>query len=176
MQRITFPIAPMSTDIRIATTLLLLLPVGVAVAAFTTDPRLALLAGIFSLLYAAVWLLGRPAAFIVDADAVEIVWPLRRRRIPRRAIVSARVMDRDGLKQETGAAVRVGAGGLWGGFGWLWSQRRGWVHLYLSSTSGMVWLECADGRPWLISPATPQAFVDALASGASASQGDARAG
>jgi hypothetical protein len=54
MQKIPFPIAPMSTDLRIATDLLLLQPVGVGVAAFTTDPRPALLPGILSLRCAAV--------------------------------------------------------------------------------------------------------------------------
>jgi hypothetical protein len=37
--------------------------------------------------------------------------------------------------------MRVGAGGLWGGF---------------------VWIERGAGRPWVITPEEPQAFVRAL--------------
>ena len=60
--------------------------------------------------------------------------------------------------------MRVGAGGLWGGFGWLWTQRRGIVQMYISRTDGFVWIERVGDRPWLITPAQPSAFVRALSS------------
>jgi hypothetical protein len=42
-------------------------------------------------------------------------------------------------------------------------QRRGIVPMYVSRPDGLVWSECAGGRPWLISPERPEAFVRALA-------------
>jgi hypothetical protein len=60
--------------------------------------------------------------------------------------------------------MRVGAGGLWGGFGWLWTQRRGIVQMYISRTDGFVWIERIGDRPWLITPDEPEKFVRALSS------------
>jgi hypothetical protein len=34
---------------------------------------------------------------------------------------------------EVGWSMRVGAGGLWGGFGWLWTERRGIVQMYFQA-------------------------------------------
>jgi hypothetical protein len=59
-------------------------------------------------------------------------------------------------------AFFVGAGGLWGGFGWLWTERRGIAQMYVSRTEGLVWIERRGGRPWLITPEEPEAFVRAL--------------
>ena len=69
--------------------------------------------------------------------------------------------------------MRVGGGALWGGFGWLWTQRRGIVQMYISRTDGFVWIERVGDRPWLITPAQPAAFVRALSS-ASKNEGLAR--
>jgi hypothetical protein len=58
--------------------------------------------------------------------------------------------------------MRVGAGGLWGGFGWLWTQRRGIVQMYVSRTDDFVWIERPGERSWLITPERPKAFVRAM--------------
>jgi len=114
-------------------------------------------------IYVWVWLRFRPTRFVLRPDALEIVWPLKRRRIRRDAISSARLVDASELRREAGWGMRVGAGGLWGGFGWLWTRRRGIVQMYVSRTDGLVWMEFAGGRPWLITPENPDAFVRALA-------------
>ena len=54
------------------------------------------------------------------------------------------------------------AGGLGGGFGWLWTQKRGVVRMYISRTDGLVWIERRSERPWLVTPEKPEAFVRAL--------------
>ena len=100
-------------------------------------------------------------------------WPLKRRSIPRKDIAEVRLIDKRALHSETGWGVRVGVGGLWGGFGWLWTQRRGVVQMYISRTDGFVWIERVGDRPWLITPAQPAAFVRAL-SRASKNEGVAR--
>jgi hypothetical protein len=91
-----------------------------------------------------------------------VIWPLKRRHLPRESIASARVIDRQELKREIGWGVRVGAGGIWGGFGLLWTKRRGVVQMYISRTDGCVWIERAGARPWLVMPEKPEDFVCAL--------------
>jgi hypothetical protein len=109
-----------------------------------------------------VWLRFRPLRFTVEGSGLEVIWPLKWRHISRESIVSARVMDRQELKREIGWGIRVGAGGIWGGFGCLWTTRRGLVQMYISRTDAFVWIERAGERPWLLTPEEPDEFVRAL--------------
>ena len=59
-------------------------------------------------------------------------------------------------------AGRIGVGGLWGGFGWLWTRGRGMVEFYVSRTDGLVIVERRGGRALLFTPQDPEEFVDAL--------------
>jgi hypothetical protein len=111
-----------------------------------------------------VWLWARPSRFEVSADGLVMVWPLRRRRIPRARIGAVRLVDRGDLRRELGWGARVGVGGLWGQFGWAWTSRRGWVDTYISRLDGLVWVDLRDGRPLLITPADPEGVVRALRS------------
>jgi hypothetical protein len=113
-------------------------------------------------IYAWVWLRFRPMRFVVRPGLLEVIWPLKRRSIRRADISSVRLIDREELKREAGRCMRVGAGGLWGGFGWLWTERRGIVQMYISRTDDFVWIEQIGERPWLITPEQPEAFVRAL--------------
>ena len=117
---------------------------------------------ILIIIYTWIWFRFRPMMFVVHPDAIEIIWPLKRRKIQRADISTVRLVDKLELRRETGKCMRVGAGGLWGGFGWLWTERRGIVQMYVSRTDGLVWIECVGGRPWLITPEQPEAFVRAL--------------
>jgi hypothetical protein len=98
-------------------------PVGSAVrvpdrsAVRTTAPGDSAL--LTSLIYGWVWLRFRPTQFIMHPERIEIVWPLKRREFLRSDIVSIEWLTRHELKQNVGWGMRVGAGGLWGGFGWL---------------------------------------------------------
>jgi len=157
-----FPLAPMSTFMRVLTLALLALPVAFIVASqLWGAPRLSVGLLLVALM-GWVWLWMRPSRFVVHPDAIEVSWPLRRRRIARAGIDSVRLLGRAELRTITGAAARVGVGGLWGGFGWLWTQHRGIVQMYVSRTDGLVWIERGAERPWLITPATPEAFVRLL--------------
>jgi len=157
-----FPLAPMSGFIRGLTILLFLLPVAFIVSGLLWGaPRLSV--GVLLVaLYLWVWLWMRPSRFTVHADRIEVVWPLRKRTIARASVSAAQQVDRGELRTMTGAAARVGVGGLWGGFGWLWTQRRGIVQMYVSRTDGLVWIERGAERPWLITPASPETFVRLL--------------
>ena len=116
----------------------------------------------FAVIYGWVWLRFRPTRFVVHERALEVIWPLKRCEIARENISSVRLIDRKELYGEIGWGMRVGAGGLWGGFGWLWTTRRGIVQMYISRTDCFVWIERASDRPWLITPEQPEEFVRTL--------------
>jgi hypothetical protein len=155
----------MSPLILAVTAFLLALPGSFLVAALVAGPPLALPALLMIAIYAWVWLRFRPSRFVVQSRTLEVVWPLRRRSIARDQIAAVRIVDAQELRREIGFGVRVGAGGLFGGFGWLWTRRRGRVQMYVSRTDRFVWIELASGPPWLITPDRPEDFVRALAPG-----------
>jgi hypothetical protein len=160
----SFRLAPMSPLILVLTLVLLALPAiflaqSATAGGWLTAPALLLVA-----IYAWVWFWFRPTLFVVHPEALEVIWPLRRRQLRREDISEVRLIDKEELKRKTGSAMRVGAGGLWGGFGWLWTERRGIVQMYVSRTDDLVWIERGDKRPWLITPEYPTAFVRVLSS------------
>ena len=143
-----FRLAPMSPLILWLTLGLLAAPVAVLMSALFWKLMLVIPGLLLGAIYAWVWLRFRPTSFVVHSGALEVIWPLKRRQ----------------LRREVGWAVRVGAGGLWGAFGWLWTQRRGIVQMYVSRTDGFVWIERIRDRPWVITPENSEAFVRALSS------------
>ena len=159
----TFRLAPMCPVMLMITLCMLALPIAFGVAAGLGHGPLLGPAAIVLGIYAWIWLRLRPTRFVVGPAGLEIVWPLRRQEVPRAHIVQARLIGRRQLRHEVGWGMRVGAGGVWGGFGWLWTRRRGIVQMYVSRIDGLVWIECPDGRPWLLTPEEPEAFVRALA-------------
>jgi hypothetical protein len=169
----SFRLAPMSSAIRALTMFLFLLPLAFfAIGASGESPlrfppalgrSLFFYPAVFvSVIYAWVWLRFRPLRFVVHPESLEIVWPLKRRRIARAEISGARILDAKQMRGEIGWGMRVGAGGLWGGFGWLWTGRRGIVQMYISRTDRFVWVERGGERPWLITPERPEEFVRVL--------------
>jgi Bacterial PH domain len=158
----TYRLAPMSPDVLVVTLVLLPLPLVFLVLGALWTPLLFAPAGFILVIYAWIWLLARPTAFVVRPRAVEITWPLKRGEIPRDDIQSVRIIDRPTLRRETGWGMRVGAGGLFGAFGYLWTTRRGLVRMFVSRTDRFVWIERRSERPWLITPDQPDAFVRAL--------------
>jgi hypothetical protein len=158
----SFPLAPMCRFIFMLTIVLLAVPVALLAGAALGARVLTGAVLLVVFIYVWVWTRFRPTAFVVHPHALEVVWPLKRRELERAGIVSVRLMTRQELRQEVGWGVRVGAGGLWGGFGWLWTQRRGIVQMYISRIDRFVWIERVNERPWLITPDEPEAFLRAL--------------
>jgi hypothetical protein len=157
-----FPLAPMSRLFRGLTAMVLVLPLvflGIAALGVQTlaIPGVALV-----VLYAWVWVRFRPSRFVVCGDTLDVIWPLKTRRLPRKDITGVRPIDAATLRVETGWVARVGVGGLWGAFGWLWTERKGIVQMYITRSDGLVWIDVANARPWLITPEDPDAFVRAL--------------
>lgn len=160
----TFRLARMDFLMRLLTAALLVLPPLFLAIALLGNALLLLPTALLVAIYVWIALWFRPTQFVVGPRELEIVWPLRRWVIARGDIVAVRLMDKHRLRDEVGRAMRVGAGGLAGGFGWLWTEKRGVVRMYVSRTDGFVWIECRSARPWLITPERPDAFVRALSS------------
>lgn len=158
----SFSLAPMSPFIRGLTLFMLALPAAFIGSALIGTPVLLAPALILIVIYAWIWTRFRPTRFVVAADAIEVHWPLKRRRIARSSITGVRRIDGAELRDVAGAGMRIGAGGLWGGFGWLWTTHRGIAQMYVSRTDGYVWIERGKERPWLVTPEDPDAFVRAL--------------
>ena len=160
-----FGLAPMSTDIRVLTWVVLALPLALALGAFQAraPARVVLLAvsALILVLYASVWLLWRPTAFEVDARGLRILWPLRVRVVPAHEVAEAVVLSREAFRREFGWGMRIGAGGLWGGFGWLYTSK-GLLGLYVSRTDRLVLVRLRTGRPLLVTPEGDERFVAAL--------------
>lgn len=152
----------MSPGMRVLTVMLGLLPLGLGIAAFLV-PRggvLLLVALLLCVIYGVIWCAWRPTGFVIrDDQRLEIRFPVRRcwRELhPERQV---RQLSPAEFQQEMGWAIRVGAGGFGGGFGWLWTQRRGWLESYISRGDGLVLLEQPGALPLLVTPTQPEQFV-----------------
>jgi hypothetical protein len=159
-----FPLAPMSGFIRALTVAVLAIPavfLGFGLLRGNV-PALALALAVAALCLG-VWLWSRPTEFVVSPRGLTLRWPLRALEVSRSEIEGARLMDASAVRAELGLALRIGVGGLFGGFGWLWTRRRGLVDFYISRTDGFVLIERRRGRPLLITPERPGALVAALA-------------
>jgi len=160
-----FPLAPMSSDIRVLTGIALALPpllaLGGVLGHGPTGGILLAATILVLLIYASVWLLGRPTLFEVDHTGLRIHWPLRSRAIPAREIAGAELLSRQAFRREFGWGMRIGAGGLWGGFGWLYTSK-GLLGLYISRTDRIVLVRLRTGRPLLVTPEGDERFVAAL--------------
>lgn len=164
-----FRLAPMSSVMAIVTVICLSIPLAFVIPVWLGPPLIRTLMGsvaaIIVVSYAVVWLWMRPSAFVVDATRLELIWPMRRRSIARRDIVRVRKLTIADLEQELGYMLRVGAGGLWGGFG-LAKTALGYMELWVSRTDWIVWIECRDRRSLLVTPEEPDRFVELLTRGA----------
>jgi len=158
-----FRLAPLSQMYQSITVVYSVLTVGLLIqpimmqgrpSAFTAQP----VGVILALLGAAVLLWFRPRRLEADAGGLNLVWPLRRRRIPREAILKAERLDASDL----GSLTRFGVGGLGGSFGRFRSSLRGWMDGYFTTQNNLVLLTLKDARPLLLSPADVTGFLAAL--------------
>lgn len=162
-----FRLAPMSKGLRVLTWSLLALPALFLLASLNA-PRpvswaLAASTAFIVALYAGIWLAWRPTAFELDADTLRIRWPLRSRAIARADVEGARVVTSSEFRREYGYGVRVGAGGLWGGFGLL-KTGRATFSMWISRTDRFVLVTLRGARPLLVTPEEPERFVETLVS------------
>jgi hypothetical protein len=161
----TFPLASMSVLVAVITWAFLAAGVALPVVLVAAAPKdifgLALsLVGTVPLAVAAmIWLTLRPRRFDVTPQGVWIYWPTRRRLLAADEITEVRVLS----KKEVGISIRVcGAGGVFGGFGWFWSHRVGLFQAYVSRNDGLVLIRLASGKPFVLTPARAEEFIQAV--------------
>ena len=156
----SFELASMSPLIRGFTIALWVLPVFLGISALVSrEGFLGVIAFLLLVLYGSVWLGCRPSRFVVTSNYLKIVFPIWQRKIPLQDVSSIRLIDRNTFQREFGWAVRIGVGGLWGGFGWLWTSRCGFLEFYISQINEFVLIERLTGKSLLITPSHPQQLV-----------------
>jgi hypothetical protein len=155
----------MTRDLQALTAGVLLVPVGILAAAHhaagTVRPEVLGAVALIAVLYSWVWLWWRPTRFEISAHGLSIVWPLRRRTIASAQLGRANAIDRAAFRRDYGRGLRVGAGGLWGGFGLLMTPKATFSY-YVSRTDAFVLVPLASDRTLMLTPERPQAFVAAL--------------
>lgn len=164
--RQSFAFAPMTTGVRLLTGLCHLIPVEMSWRSASAPPGarliLAASAALVPVLSVAILLWLRPRRFEVDRAGLRIVWPLRRREIPRSTILGAELLSGDEFRRQHGRGMRIGVGGLWGGFGLLQADRETFL-MWISRRDFVVIVRLTGGaRPLLMTPASPERFVAAL--------------
>lgn len=156
-----FALAPMSPVIKGTTLVVLALPPIFGVWALVTrDPVPGSLFLFLIALYGVVWLGCRPSCFVIASRYLEIMFPIWRRRISIADIARIRLIDREAFSQEFGWAIRIGVGGLWGGFGWLWTTKQGLIEFYISRLDAFVLIERSHGKKLMITPENPDRFIE----------------
>jgi hypothetical protein len=143
------------------TAVVMLVPVVVAAISLRAGSGIGLLvAGWIVALFVFTWLYWRPSTFTIGPEGLFVDWPMRSRHVPWSDIAGAEEVRPDGLRQEFGTLLRVGVGGLWGGFGLAWSSRGKHLGMYVSRhADGFVLVRCLRARSLLITPERPAAFV-----------------
>lgn len=121
------------------------------------------LVGLFMLsIYAFVWFWWRPGTFVIDEGTLKLKFPWRTISVKRSDITACSAITPQELKQRFGNTYRVGAGGLWGGFGWLRTSKKSWIEFYISRQNGYVFIERGEQIPLLLTPTEPEKFVQTL--------------
>jgi hypothetical protein len=157
---------PMSGSIKVITYIVEVLPFSLVYLGFANhNPGLFIWALFLILLIASVWLWMRPAHYKLDGRALTIVWPLRKYVVLRSSIQRVQVLDKTEFKKEFGAALRIGVGGLFGGFGLLWTQSQGLISFYITRCDWFVLIDRNDGRSLLITVNDPHSMVKELGGG-----------
>jgi hypothetical protein len=167
----------MDTAITVLTAAVFVITVGafsiplVMMALAGAPPAVLLTSGLFSgvvmvliaALFAWVWLYMRPSRFELSGAGMRIVWPLRAEIVPIYVIGDVELVTRRELSARYGRGYRFGAGGLWGGFG-LYITPRQTFRFYISRLEPMVvvHLRGRDARPFLLTPESPEQFIDTL--------------
>jgi hypothetical protein len=162
----SFKLAPMSPLILALTVALWGLPcIFILWAVFTAGPvRWTTIATVcfLLLLYGMVWVGFRPARFLITADQLKISFPARQRSFPLADLGEVQILSETEFRQKFGWALRIGVGGLWGGFGWLYTGQKGMLEFYISRSDGLVWIERRSGNDLLLTPDQPEHFIQAL--------------
>lgn len=168
MESRRYALAPMSSWLALLTYALIPIPLIMLWAAFSSPPPVSLVllgSGLFMvLIYASVWFWWRPSWFEIRGRELVMRWPLRTRTVELTSDVE--LLESGDFRRRYGWGMRIGAGGLWGGFGLL-KTRAETFSMYISRTDRFVLLRPIGCRALMITPEDPERFVrDARSVGA----------
>ncbi len=160
-----YALAPMCRPIAVMTAFVLALPIVFGIVAIKLGwPRAIAPFGlcvVFMVACLIVWTWFRPKQFIVGHDFLKIQWPIRNKAWKRSDVLSATIISNSEFRKEYGIGMRIGAGGLWGGFGLL-KTSKSMFRMYISRTDEFVLVHLRNDHPLLITPERPQHFVHCL--------------
>ena len=161
-----FPLAPMDALYRGTSLFLLALPLAFLGAAFAVPGLQKLIflatAAFVSVIYAWIWFYWRPSAFRLEASSLVLEFPRRETVLDATSVTRVhRYASYAEFIEEWQFGIRIGAGGLFGAFGWL-KTGKGTLQMYLSRSTDLVLLEFHDRRPLLITPEDAERFVACL--------------
>ena len=109
-----------------------------------------------------VWLWWRPGTFSLGEGDLRLRFPLRTLVVPLSEVEGCDLWQQADLKSRYGKTTRVGAGGLWGGFGRLRSSSKEWIEFYISRQSDYVHIRRKGTIALLITPERASEFVAEL--------------
>jgi hypothetical protein len=157
-----YALAPMCRPIAVTTAFVLALPIVFGIVAIKVGwPRSIAPLGlcvVFIMACFVVWTWFRPKLFIVSHDFLTIQWLLRKKVWKKSAVLSAKIISSSEFRKEYGMGMRIGAGGLWGGFGLLKTSSCVF-RMYISRTDEFVLVHLRNDHPLLITPEQPQDFI-----------------
>ncbi len=158
----TFRLAPLRGLLLWLTVAVLPLPllIGWAGSAAGT-PALWWVAGFIGAIYAVVWVYMRPTSFEITPTSLDIVWPVRRHSTSLDEIVDVALLTLSEFRNRYGIGYRIGAGGLWGGFG-LYKTKDVTFQFYISHMDRFVVIDRQNDRPLMITPENPDDFAAEL--------------
>lgn len=159
-----FPVAAMDGLLSLGAVLVVSLPMVAFVLAAWIPQRADLLGAVGSVLvvvFAGLWLFGRPSQLEVTDDALVLRFPMHTLVLPRSHITGVEVFEGRSFLREHSSPIRLAASALWGGFDRLWGPARAY-EAYLSRRSDLVVVSLTGRRPLLLSPADPAGLARAL--------------
>ena len=114
------------------------------------------------LTYAWIWFYWRPDSFRLETTALVLEFPRREMVIDLSSVQAIHLYENyAAFIAEWGFGIRIGAGGLFGSFGWL-KTAKGTLQMYISRSEDLVVMEFTDRKPLLITPEQAQDFESAL--------------
>lgn len=155
-----YKLAPMDQYMKRMTNFCLLIPVFFFLVG-PLLPYLLICAFLIVFIYSVIWFRMRPKSFVIDDENLTIEWPVGKKSWKRSEISSVEYMPREKFKETYGFGIRVGAGGLWGGFG-RYQTTDTTFRMFVSRIDGFVIVNFREGRPLMITPENPESFMKSV--------------
>lgn len=158
----SFSLAAMKGAVLWVTVVLLPVPILLVLVGVRAGSLLLWFPALFmALVYAVVWFYMRPRAFEISDTTLELVFPTRRLSFERATFARVETLSRGEFRDRYGIGYRIGAGGLFGGFG-TYKTKDVTFQFYVSRMTDFVVIHRADANPLLLTPVSHREFAGLL--------------